>query len=659
MEWAPHEDLITEGEENMEQVPTNTVSLNNHALDKDAEILLRTSQVLAKFASTLVLQPVKTSIVSRTGSQHGATAPAWSNADTIFLNSSHLTNLGDVDNIIALRGLGLHESAHIMFTPGVDSKHMKDVIKQDLWRASNILEDARIEMNLNAMFSNVDDWLTALVARHALALPQEQLQYQLPLVWGRKYLDPEVRKFFYDIYPDVANRDELCSLIDQYLAINVSDPKNSKQVMPIIHRFNELIASGLQTVPEEDITLPDPTSPTGERTFKKPGSNDGWSRINDGDHGAMHGEIEREGEGKAKAMSPQQQQKLTDKINKMMSADKGKLAQAQGNAPQASPGQGNPGQGDVDSAKNTDPVAGEGDEVGGSGVGKNNASYIEDWANKVKERIVNEQAKVIDTLRKQIHGEVELDGHTVKPPMRPHNETYQASQAAVNAVKSFARELEQLKADHDPAWERKVDQGKLNVQRYGTGCEVDEAFDQWDMGREDAVDIECVIALDTSGSMGWTMSAAFQYMWAIKRALDKVGASTTVVGFDHTTKLLYSADERATNLYKSTGMGGSTNPLKAIEYAKSVLGNSQRAIKVFIPITDGMWDNATECDNIIRLMRKGGVVTALALIDENIKPGQQVDSHGCEVAVAVTDASHLYLLARNMVRAGINRNLSR
>lgn len=643
----------------MEQLQTTTVSVNNHELDKDAEILLRTSQVLSKFASTLTLQPIKTSVVTRKGTQHGAQAPAWSNADTIFLNSAHLTDLGNVDNIIALRGLGLHESAHIMFTPGVESKHMQSVLKADLWRASNILEDSRIEMNLHASFSNVDDWLTALVARHALALPEEQLQYQLPLVWGRKYLDPEVRKFFYDIYPDVTNRDEVCQLIDQYLSINVSDPKNSKHALPIIQRLHELISSGLETIPESDITLPDPTSPTGERTFKKPGSNDGWSRLNDNDHGAMHAETQRE--GKAQGMSPQQQQKLTDKINKMMSADKDKLAQAQGNAPtgnQPSQGNGDGSNGD-DPTKSNDPSSDDGTNVGGDGVGKNNSAYIEDWASKVKQRIVIQQAKVIDTLRKQIHGEVELDGKTMKPPARPSHEMNMASQGAVNAVKSFARELEQLKADHDPAWERKVDQGKLNVQRYGTGCEVDEAFDQWDMGREDAVDIECVIALDTSGSMGWTMSAAFQYMWAIKRALDKVGASTTVVGFDHGTKLIYSADERASNLYKATGMGGSTRPLKAIEYAKSVLGASKRAIKVFIPITDGMWDEAAECDNAIRIMRKGGVITALALIEERTNNSAPVDSHGCEVSVAVTDASHLYLLARNMVRAGIDRNLSR
>jgi argininosuccinate synthase len=34
------------------------------------------------------------------------------------------------------------------------------------------------------------------------------------------------------------------------------------------------------------------------------------------------------------------------------------------------------------------------------------------------------------------------------------------------------------------------------------------------------------------------------------------------------------------------------------------------------------------------------------------------DSHGCEVAMAVSDTSQLYHIARGMVAAGIKRNLS-
>lgn len=626
----------------------STVATNDSALTRDKEMLLRTGQVLAKFASTLALRPVNSEIVDKGHPLYNHRAPSWSNNNTLYLHAGRITNLADAESLIALRGLGLHEAAHMMFTPDGKSTYRRDVNKNDWHRASNVLEDQRIEMNLHSMFSNVDDWLTASVAKHVLSIPQEQLQYQLPMVWGRKYLDPEIRKFFYDIYPDVANRDEICALIDEYLPLTINK-KNTPQALGIVKRFHDLIADGLQSKQPQTITLPNPQSPTGQSEFTKPGSKDGWNKINDNDHHA-HRESDAQSDSSS-GVSDKQQSSNAQKIAKAVADD---------NAMNSTPAQSQQGDSNSPSDAASDdktPGNSAGEKLGG-GIGYGDSKFVQDWANTVQQRIINEQSKVLDTMRKQIRGELSLDGKTIPAPSRRGSNTEPPSLPAVQAVKSFARELEELKAQYDPSWERRVDSGKLNVQRYGSGCEVDEAFDQWDMGREDAVDIECVIALDTSGSMGWTMSAAFQYMWAIKRAMDSVGASTTVVSFDHETKLIYSSDERATHQYKYTGMGGSTDPLHAVEYAKSVLGNSSRAIKVFIPITDGDWYRDTECDELIRIMRKGGVITALAMLNESVYSNHAVNSHGCEVAVSVTNASQLYLLARNMVKVGIKRNLA-
>jgi hypothetical protein len=149
-------------------------------------------------------------------------------------------------------------------------------------------------------------------------------------------------------------------------------------------------------------------------------------------------------------------------------------------------------------------------------------------------------------------------------------------------------------------------------------------------------------------------------MWAIKRALDKVGAATTVVTFSHTTELLYSANERAETKYRYSGMGNSTDPYEALMYAKSVLANSNRAIKVLIPITDGWWSDAESCNDVIRQMRTAGVITALGMIGAYTNMNNQVtiDTHGCEVAVAVDDMSQLFRLARDMVKVGVARNLA-
>jgi hypothetical protein len=91
-----------------------------------------------------------------------------------------------------------------------------------------------------------------------------------------------------------------------------------------------------------------------------------------------------------------------------------------------------------------------------------------------------------------------------------------------------------------------------------------------------------------------------------------------------------------------------------------VLANSTRAIKVFIAITDGWWSDSTECDELIRELRSGGVITALGFIGsysaDNIL---RIDSHGCEVAANVTKMPELFQLSKRMVNAGIQRNLAR
>jgi Mg-chelatase subunit ChlD len=132
-----------------------------------------------------------------------------------------------------------------------------------------------------------------------------------------------------------------------------------------------------------------------------------------------------------------------------------------------------------------------------------------------------------------------------------------------------------------------------------------------------------------------------------------------VVTFASSTHLLYSADEKATAQYRDIGSGGGTEPTQAVRYARSVLANSQRAIKLFIAITDGEWFASTDADDDIRHLRKGGVITALGMIGAgSLKAGDvTINSHGCEVAVPIEEMSQLFVLAKEMVRAGIRKNL--
>jgi hypothetical protein len=579
-------------------------------LDRNTERLLRMTQVFSKFAGTLTLRPIKVE-VSRDGQGN---APAWSDSDSITFAHNHVGDLTNPKHVTALKGLSLHEISHIMLTPRYGSILAKNVQKAKAWPAFNALEDQRIEMAMVAKFSSVSDWLVATIAEHLLKSPN-QIPVSFPLIYGRKYLPVEIRKIVRDSYERPQDVAELSSLIDRYIVLNLGDPKNYPEALKIILRYNEIV-SGLEG-----------TNPT------YPEWNAGWERIVDPNRHCER----KTGEWKSsqsKALSKSQQEAMVGRVKADNGDDYGELG---------------------DSGESvSDPASGS-----EAGHGGSLEQILKDTVDKI---IVTRSREIAQTI-KQFSGDTELSGAEMKPLPR-HDWVYDKapSPSAIQSAKSFANELEQLKALHDPAWLRQQSQGRLNVQRYVAGCDVDEAFDQWDSGREDAVDIEAVVLLDISGSMSWTLNSAYESMWAIKRALDKVNASTTVLTFGSKSSLLYSANERATTNLKYAGSEGSTEPLKALRYAKSVLANSDRAIKIVIAITDGVWWGGHESDEILQYLRKAGVLTALAYVSDPScqRPGDttRIDTHGCAVAVNVTNGKDLFTLARQMVKVGVHKNLA-
>ena len=595
---APHQVIIGETRE----------------LDRNAERLVRMTQVFSKFAGTLTLRPIKVEI-SRDSHGSGG-APAWSDSDSITFAHNKIGDLTEPKQVTALKGLNLHEISHIMLTPRSGSILAKNVQKAKAWPAFNALEDQRIEMAMTAKFSNVSDWLVATIAEHLLKQPK-QIPVSFPLIYGRKYLPAEIRKVVRDSYEQQQDVVELSSLIDRYIVLNLGDPKNYPTALEIILRYNELV-KGLQG---------------NNPAYPEWGA--GWDRIADpnGHSNRKTGEWKS---SQSKPLSKGQQESMIAKVST-----------ANGDDYTTGGDSGESGNDPSDSHQN-------------AGQGGSLEQILKDTVDKILTTNAREIARTI----KQFSGEAELSGATMKPlPRHEWVHDRQPSVESIQSSKSFANELEQLKALYDPAWLRHQSQGKLNVQRYVAGCDVEEAFDQWDLGREDAVDIEAVILLDISGSMGWTLNSAYESMWAVKRALDKVNASTTVLTFGTKSSLLYSADERATTKLRYAGSEGSTEPLNAIRYAKSVLANSSRAVKIVISITDGVWGwSGYECDEILQYLRKAGVLTALAYVSDpsEQRPGRttNIDTHGCAVAVNITNGKDLFTLARQMVKVGVKKNLA-
>jgi Mg-chelatase subunit ChlD len=586
--------------------------------DADHAKHIRLAQVISKFAGTLTLRPIGTEVVSdeTARNKYDTQAPAWSDSENIWFNEKDLGDLNDPQNVVAIKGLSLHEISHILLTPRTGSNLVKEVQRLGLWRAFNALEDQRIEMMMTKRFGNVADWLIATTLQFIIAEP-EQHSLVFPLLHGRKFLPLELRSAVRSMYEKQSDIPELESLIDKYITLNLNNPSNYDEALAIVQRFSELINGGLSKTQQLE-----------ENGFEY--SQDGWARIKDpnGHDSRKHGEHKS---SSSRPMGKGEQGKLADKVA-------ASIASAPGYADK-------PGDYTIDT-----------DDGPNAGKGGKPDTIAESM---LKDIMARKQQDIINTI-KQFNGESELRAKNKKSLERGWFRNEQPSVEAVSNVRSFARELEQLKADFDPGWLRRVESGRLNVQRYSNGEDLDECFDQWDDGREDAIDIEAVILLDTSGSMGSVMAQAYEAMWTTKRALDKVNANTTVISFSSWTQLVYSNDERAGVNMKYNSASGGTEPLDALEYARNVLAESNRAIKVFIVITDGEWGWGNEDekhDKIILELRRAGVITALGYLQTG-HANTNIKTHGCEVAANLTDPAQLFVLARNIVKSGVQRNLA-
>jgi predicted metal-dependent peptidase len=194
-----------------------------------------------------------------------------------------------------------------------------------------------------------------------------------------------------------------------------------------------------------------------------------------------------------------------------------------------------------------------------------------------------------------------------------------------------------------------------------TSRNLDTLFDEWSEGRDDVTAIEAVILLDKSGSMsGDNADNAYKSMWAIKKALEKVEARTTVVTFNYETEVLYRADERAGTTIRDGGVSGGTNPEQALLYAQNVFAKTEKPIRVLFMITDGHWDTEAG-ENAVRKMKRAGVLTAQALIGFGGYSKEHLEHyrHEFEILASVPTAKELYVLGKNLVRTAITRNLVR
>jgi hypothetical protein len=267
--------------------------------------------------------------------------------------------------------------------------------------------------------------------------------------------------------------------------------------------------------------------------------------------------------------------------------------------------------------------AGNGAGNGIEGVDDRTITALDDTdkaiAKKLDERInaiKNDSAvkREVGDTRKAINGNTDTRS-TIKDVKC---EVSKPNEQAIMLARQFGQELERLVRDSDPNWERFLPSGKLNISRTMNPDvnSISEMFDVWDIGNE-ATEIEAVLLLDNSGSMGGYMKDVCENAWIIKRGIESIEGKVSVFAFDHETKKMYDRDEKALSRdYKYLWARGSTNPFRSLIEAERILTASDKPIKLAFIVTDGTWSETEECDSVIKRLNDKGVLTIVVFMGD-------------------------------------------
>jgi len=633
------------------------------------------ANVFSKALSVLTTHKISVNVVDR----KEMNAPAWSSTKEVWLNLAQIKDDFTARSITSLNGLSFHELGHLRYTPR-NGSNLVQLIKDEqehneLWQAFNCLEDSRIEYLLTGWLPSIKSWLTATMCDYLLS-DDEAISRAFPLVYGRKYLPIELRQLASDKFIKPEIQQELADVIDEYNSlVFTGNDEHTDRVFNLIKKFSELLKELpelTQEVPNAEgegttvirVRIKSPHGHEGrptqgyESSSNRPASAKEQQRnqqsakknvvevVIDTTPKEETEESVSKGKNPSDTQSPQSQSQSESKDNSFDDVSDEEFGDFFDDS-------------DLDSLQpannNPSPSNKAGNKQGETGTNK----QVTDTLNDILSNVIDSLSKDINSIANQIGVNPELDGGNATTPNKAnYNEARIPDELAILA-KQFGVELERLRADYDPAWLNGERSGKLNVTRYLRGDELDSVFDEWTEGRDDVTSIEAVILLDRSGSMqGNNADNAYKSMWAIKKALERVEARTTVVTFDYGTYLLYGAEEKAGTTIRDSGASGGTNPEKAIMYAKNVLANSDKAIKLLFMITDGAWDTTTG-EQAVKEMKNAGVLTCQALIAGRVLSAEELNTyrHGFELMTSMKSAKDILILGKELVRVAVGRNL--
>ena len=571
-------------------------------------------------------------------------APAWSDGAAIYINQQEITDM-DLETLTQVTGLNYHELAHHFYTPRKGTELIKYVLQENLMEAANMLEDQRIETLLVARYPAVAPYLIGTVARW-LGNSPEEIQGTYMLIRGRRYLPVEIREAYRDEFAWPELIPNIIDIVDQYRLL--AFPRDYKKAQVLIKRFNDEV---LKVIMPDMPNLSGGPNGCGSRDPMVKGRPEpGKMQEADAKRASGMGKTESVYVGKPK---PDSNTNTPDTGNNSTPSSMPKPNSAADALTLREIMQ--------EAAKDTPPStqAGEGHHESKGGVPDN----INDMLDKAVNDVYDNNAVQQDIKAKQrviVGGDGKFDDSTKNGKF----DLTDVPSETITSYRRFAKELERLRDDCEPGWNKGVPSGRLNVQRVINGCEIDEAFDRWEEGN-DGADVEAVILVDRSGSMssGQNDRNASLACWTIKRALEAIDAPVTVYAFDDRTEVAYKRSERAHKTrYKFIYGNGGTNPYGSLVSAEQLLMSSRKKNKMLFIITDGVFDSSKN-DEIIERISRRGILTAMTLImsDRDIEyytsHGQNMDEfkHNAEVFGRINSARDLVPFAKSVVMGAIKK----
>lgn len=498
---------------------------------------------------------------------------AMNNGREITFNANLIENL-DEQSITSLHGLNYHEVAHALFSPRGGSALGKWIVETKNKRAYNILEDSRIERLMTSKYPSTKLFLEASVMDYILNGDSDTWGDCFILTTGRGYIDLGIRQMVADKFIEKYDRQTaiaIAKIIHEFRTLTLGDEA----------RYRELVEAFAHYVGHDDEPM----------------------KMDMPEGGHSDRDMQTKGRPAPKSEQGELQGRGNDGDDESLDNPSGS-----GDSDESS---------DPSNALNGEST-GNGQVQTGSGVGKGVSN--EDMRKKINERIEEVLSnKTVQhgtsEVRKAINGNDKQDSSL-------GNASYETATVSVSnraIAQRFGAELERLRIENDPMWRLETPSGRLNIGRamHSDINAIDRVFDRWELGNDNR-DIEAVILVDNSGSMYSVMDKTLESAWVIKKALEDIDGRVTVYRFNDESRLLYSADDKASpSTFRTIKSTGSTNPYTGLLEAERILMSSDKAIKMLFIVSDGEWFNEDKCNAIVSRINdlEGGLTVSVFLGD--------------------------------------------